>query len=165
MIFAMHQYESATGIHMSFPPGPPSHLPLHPVPPDCHRAPCIIHQTPVGYLLHTIMYMFQCSFLKSPTLSFSHWVQVCSLSLCLLCCPAHRTIGSIFLESIYMASCKLKCLPDWPPWETACNNEVIMVLCIVLLWRFLTIYIFKSAIPPNLGNMDKDYFHFLLKEI
>ena len=64
-----------------------------------------------------------------------------------------------------LASCKLKCLPDWPPWETAYNNEVIMVLCIVLLWKFLTIYIFKSAIPPNLGNMDKDYFHFLLKEI
>jgi len=32
----------------------------------------------------------------------SHWVRVCSFHLCLLCCPACRVIGTIFLNSIYM---------------------------------------------------------------
>ena len=48
------------------------------------------------------MYMFQCYSLKSshPLLPLSP--RVCSLRLCLLCCPACRVIGTIFLNSICM---------------------------------------------------------------
>ena len=48
-------------------------------------------------------YIFQYHSLKS---SHSHLLplspKVCSLHLCLLCCPACRIIGTIFLNSIYM---------------------------------------------------------------
>ena len=37
MVFAIHQHESATGIHMS----PPSYLSPHPTPLGCHRAPAL----------------------------------------------------------------------------------------------------------------------------
>ena len=37
MIFAIDQYESAMGIHVSPYPEPPSHLPTHPIPLDCPR--------------------------------------------------------------------------------------------------------------------------------
>ena len=55
------------------------------------------------YVTHLVIYIFQCYSLKSshpclPPLS----PKVCSLHLCLLCCPAHRMIRTIFLDSIYM---------------------------------------------------------------
>ena len=55
------------------------------------------------HILHMVMCVFQCYSLKS-----SHPLlpplcpKVCSLCLCLLCCPAHRTVSTIFLDSIYM---------------------------------------------------------------
>ena len=70
---------------------------------------CIIHQIPTGCLFYIflymfmLMYMFQCYSLKS-----SHPVllplspKVCSLCLCLLCCPVCRTVDTIFLDSMYM---------------------------------------------------------------
>ena len=43
---------------------PPSHLPPHPSPLGCHRAPvwtpCITQWSPTGYVLHKVMHMFQC---------------------------------------------------------------------------------------------------------
>ena len=85
----------------------PSHLPPHPVPLCCPRAMAL------GALLHAsnshwssvlYIYMFQCYSLKSsqallPLLS----PKVCSLCLCLLCCPACRTVRIIFLNSICMS--------------------------------------------------------------
>ena len=47
MVFAVHQHESATGIHVSPHPEPPSHSP-HPVPLGCSRAPAL------GALLHAL---------------------------------------------------------------------------------------------------------------
>ena len=41
MVFAIHQYEFALGIHVSSHPEPPSHLPPHSNPPGCHRAPVL----------------------------------------------------------------------------------------------------------------------------
>ena len=38
MVSAIHQHESATSIHMSFPLEPLSHLPPHPIPLGCHGA-------------------------------------------------------------------------------------------------------------------------------
>ena len=39
VVFAKHQHVSPTGTHMPLPPEPPFHLPPHPTPPGCHRAP------------------------------------------------------------------------------------------------------------------------------
>ena len=52
---------------------------------------------------HMVIYMFQCCSLKSfhPRL-FPQSPKVCSLHLCLFCCPAYRVIVTIFLNSIYM---------------------------------------------------------------
>ena len=56
-------------------------------------------------ILHVVMCMFQ-----SYSLKLSHprllplSLKVCSLRLCLLCCPACRVIGTAFLNSIYMRS-------------------------------------------------------------
>ena len=38
MDFAIHQHESALGIHMSPPSWNATHLPPHPIPLGCHRA-------------------------------------------------------------------------------------------------------------------------------
>ena len=75
MVFAMHQHESATGIHV-FPathPEPPSHLPSHPIPLGCPRALVLSTQRHAFKLhwpsiLHMVMYMFQCYSLKSSDL-------------------------------------------------------------------------------------------------
>ena len=67
MVSAIHQRESATGIHMS----PPSkNLPPYPMPLGCHRAPALdflCHAANSHWLsiLHMVMYMFQYYSLKS----------------------------------------------------------------------------------------------------
>ena len=68
-------------------------------------------------ILHMVMYMFRCySLTSSHPLLLSLNPKVCSLSLCLLCCPAHRIIGTIFLDSITtttksLQSCQTLCDP------------------------------------------------------
>ena len=76
-------------------PPPPS------LPQPSLRAPTLGHTSNSHWLsvLHMIMYTFQCYSLKSPILS-SHCVQKTVLYVCLLCCPAHRTLGTIFLDSL-----------------------------------------------------------------
>ena len=109
MVFAIHQHEMATGIHVS----PPilnllSHFTPHCIPLGCLRAPtlgALVHASNLhrSSILHMIMYMFQCYSLKSahPHL-FPLIPKVCSLHLCLLCCHACRIVGTIFLSSLYM---------------------------------------------------------------
>ena len=54
-------------------------------------------------VLRVIMFMFQCySFKLSQPLLSLLLSQVCSLCLCLLCCPENRFISTIFLDSIYI---------------------------------------------------------------
>ena len=73
MVFAIHQYEPAIGIHVS----PLSHLctlSLQVVTEYRLCVSCIIHQTHTGYLFH----MWQCICFNAilsnhPTLFFSHW--------------------------------------------------------------------------------------------
>ena len=48
MASAIHKHESVISIHVSPPSWTPSHLPPHPIPPGCHRAPAL------GALCHTI---------------------------------------------------------------------------------------------------------------
>ena len=70
MLFAIHQYESAIGIHVSAPSEAPSHLLLQSISPGCHRAPALgaLHHTSNSHwlsILDMVMYIFQCYSLKS----------------------------------------------------------------------------------------------------
>ena len=72
--FAIHQHESAIGIHMP-PPPPcqpelPSYHPSHPILPRCHRAPALgalLHASNShwSFVLHMVMHMYPCSSHKS----------------------------------------------------------------------------------------------------
>ena len=85
-----------------------SHLPPHAIPLDCPHAPALSALFQAANLdwssiSHMVIYMFQCSPLKSshPRL-LPQSPKVCSLYLCLFCCLAYRVIITIFLNSIYM---------------------------------------------------------------
>ena len=105
--FAIHQHESATGIHV-FPilKRPPSSLPYHPSGSfQCtnpkHPISCIEPGLAIFFIydiIHVSMPFSQIiPPLPSPTGSKN-----CSVHLCLFCCLAYRVIITIFLNSIYM---------------------------------------------------------------
>ena len=56
MDFVIHWNETAMGLHVFPHPGPPSHLPLHPIPLGLPSAPgpsaCLMHLTWAGDLFH-----------------------------------------------------------------------------------------------------------------
>ena len=106
--FAIHQHESAMGVHV-FPilNPPPTSLPIpsllgHPSAP----APSTLYHTSnLDWRLvsHMITYMFQCHSPKSShPLPLPQSPKDCSIHLCLFCCLAYRVIVTIFLNSIYM---------------------------------------------------------------
>ena len=107
VVFAIHSHESAMGIHV-FPilNTPPTSLPIpvqrHPSTPALST---LSHASNLDWqsISHTVLYMFQCYFLKSshPRL-FPQSPRVCSLHLCLFCHLTYRVIVTIFLNSIYM---------------------------------------------------------------
>ena len=72
-------------------------------PEHCLLVPCLMHQFGLVIYLTYGLDIFQCYSLK---LSFCCLLplstKVCSLHLCLFCCPACRIIGIVFLNSIYM---------------------------------------------------------------
>ena len=41
VVFATHRHELAMGVHVSHHPEAPSHIPPHPIPPGCPRAPTL----------------------------------------------------------------------------------------------------------------------------
>ena len=107
MFFAIHQYESATGVHMFPHPETPSHLPPYLIPLGCSRAPALsalLHALKLLWssVLHKIIYMFQCYSLKSSQPHLPQSPKVCSLHLCYFCCLAYRVTVTIFLNSTYM---------------------------------------------------------------
>ena len=106
--FAIHQHESAMGIHM-FPmlKPPPTSLPIpslwgHPSAP----APSILYHASNldwWFVSYMMLYMFQCHSPKSShPLPLPQSPKACSIHQSLFCCLAYRVIVTIFLNSIYM---------------------------------------------------------------
>ena len=108
VVFAIHWYESAMGIHV-FPilNTPPTSLPI----PSLRVIPVHQPRATLSYALnldwwsvsHMIINVFQCYSLKSshPCL-LPQSPKVCFLHLCLFCCLVYRVIFTIFLNSIYI---------------------------------------------------------------
>ena len=103
LVFAIHPHESTMCAHVSHHPESPFHLPPHPIPLDCPRVralDALLHALNLHWtsMLHMVMYMLQCYSLKS---SHPHPLpltpEVYSLCLCLLGCPAHKIVSTIFL--------------------------------------------------------------------
>ena len=106
--FAIHQHESATGVHMFpilNPPPPPSpyHLsgssqctsPKHPV-------SCIKPGLAIRFIYDIIHVSMPFSQIIRPPHPLPQSPKDCSIHLCLFCCLVHRVIVKIFLNSIYM---------------------------------------------------------------
>ena len=97
-VSAIQQHELAMGIHVSTHPECPSHLPPHPIPLCCPRAPALsalFHASNLHWLSisHMVIYMFQCYSVKSshPCL-LPQSPKFCYLHLSLFCCLAYRVI-------------------------------------------------------------------------
>ena len=89
-------------------PEPPSHLLPHPIPQGCPSAlalSALFYASNLDWssISHIAKYMFQCYSLKSshPCL-LPQSPKVCSLHLCLICCPECKIVSTIFLNSIYI---------------------------------------------------------------
>ena len=102
--FAMHQHESAMGVH-EFPIlNPPPHTislgdPSAPASSILYPASNLDWQ----FITYMILYMFQCHSPKSShPLPLPQSPKDCSIHLCLFCCLTYRIIVTIFLNSIYM---------------------------------------------------------------
>ena len=105
--FAIHQHESAMGVHQ-FPNLTPFHFPPHTISLGHPSAPAQSIMYPASnldwrFISFMILYMFQCHSPKSSCpLPLPQSPNVCSIHLCLFCCLAYRVIPTIFLNSIYM---------------------------------------------------------------
>ena len=104
MAFAIHQHESAPGIHMYPPILSPPPISHHPIPQCCPRTSALgalLHAMNLHWssILHMVIYRFKWYFLKS---SHPHLLplspKVCSLCLCLFCCPAYSIISTVFFK-------------------------------------------------------------------
>ena len=92
MVFVIHRHESVMGAHVSPHPEPPIHLLPYSIPLGCPRAPALcalLHASNLhwSFILHMVIYMFQCYSLNSSHQCLLPWnTKVCSLHLCLLPC-------------------------------------------------------------------------------
>ena len=85
----------------------PSHLPPHPIPLGCPRAPALsalLYASNLRWssVLHMVTYMFQCYSVKSthPCL-LPQSPKVCSLHLCLFFCLAYRIVVTVLFVCVY----------------------------------------------------------------
>ena len=106
--FAMHQHESATGVHVSPILNHHSLLPPCTIPLGRPSAPAPSIQYHAlnldwRFVSYMILYMFQCHSPKSShPLPLPQSPKDCSIYLCLFCCLTYRVIITVFLNSIYM---------------------------------------------------------------
>ena len=98
MVSAIHQHESTMVTHVFHLSWTPFHLSSHPIPLGCPRAPALCALFHVlnwhgSSLFYMTIYMFQCYPVNSshPCL-LPQSPSVCSLHLCLFCCPVNRII-------------------------------------------------------------------------
>ena len=106
--FAIHQHESATGVHVFPNLNPSSQLPPRTIPlghPSA-LAPSILYPASNldwRFVSYMVLYMFQCHSPKSShPLPLPQSPKDCSIHLCLFSCLTYRVIITIFLNSIYM---------------------------------------------------------------
>ena len=111
IVFAIHQHESATGVHVFPILNPTSHLPRHTIllgHPSTPDPSMRYHASSLDwrFISYMILYMFQCHSPKSShPLPLPQSTKDCSIHLCLFCCFTYRVMVTIFLNSIYMCQC------------------------------------------------------------
>ena len=106
MALVIHRHDSAMGKYVSPHLKTQSHLLPHFIPLGCPRVPlgALLYASDLHWssVLHMVIYMFQCySLISSHPCLLAHCPIVCSLYLCLFCCPAFRIIITIFPNSIH----------------------------------------------------------------
>ena len=104
MVFAIHQHELTTGISPTlYPFAPPSPaIPYRLSQSTSFGCPdSFIVLALVIYFTYGNIHVKWCSLKSSHPRLLPLSPKVCSLHLCLLCCPACRIIGTIFLNFIY----------------------------------------------------------------
>ena len=126
MVFDIHSHESAMGVHVF----PILTLPPHPISQGHPRAPALSilpHASNLDWrsISHMIIYMFQCSSLKSscPRLLLQS-PTVCSLHLCLFCGLTYRIIVTIVLNSISSIQSLSHVQLFATPWIAACQASL-----------------------------------------
>ena len=104
-IFAIHQHESTTGVHvfpiLNLPPTSLSVPSLWVIPVHQPWAPCILHRTWTGDSF--LIWYYTCLNAILPNhlpLPLPQSPKDCSIHLCLFCCVTYRVIITIFLNSI-----------------------------------------------------------------
>ena len=134
VVSAIHQYESAMGIHMSPPSWNPSHFPPHSSHLGCHTA-----NSHWPSILYMVVYRFQWySLHSSHTLLPTLCPKLCSL--CLLCCLTSRLISIIFLNSVCV--CILSHFSH--------------------VWLFVTLWTIAHQVPLFMGFSRQEYWNGLL---
>ena len=104
MVFAIHQHELTTGISLilyPFPPPSPAYLSRLSQSTSFGCPDSFIVLALVIYFTYGNIHVKCCSLKSSHARLLPLSPKVCSLHLCLLCCPACRIIGTIFLNFIY----------------------------------------------------------------
>ena len=116
MGFAIHQRESAIGIHVPPHSDPLSHLLPQPHPSRWSQSAGFVHLAScirLALVIHLTYSDVDVSVLFSRVIPPSPPVESKSLlCLCLLCCPADRIIGTIFPDSISSAQFSCSVVSD-----------------------------------------------------
>ena len=140
VVFAIHQYELATGAHVFLHPEPPSHLLSHPIPLSCPRAPALSALLPASELhwssiSHMVIYMLQCySHNSSHPCLLPQSPKTCSLYLCLFCYFTYRYFDDDYSDcSKAIPHCSFDCISQIMSDVEQPFMSSVAIVC--LLWR------------------------------